>query len=200
MFLGITLEGWLTIFAIVAGPLLAFEIQRRRDNRREKRNRKLEIFRRLLLTLKVPLAPSHVDAINSIPLEFHSHQEIIRAWRLYTSHLNDRAMNKADPARWGEKKFDLLLELVYLIGQELDYSHLDKATLKDSLYVPQGYGDTEEEWRQIRVAWLQVLNGQRPIAMTMLGPVQVEQPMQIVQELPLPPQPGRPALPPAGNR
>ncbi|MBZ5720089.1 MAG: hypothetical protein LAO03_06885 [Acidobacteriia bacterium] len=85
MFLGIKPEGWLTIIAIIVGPLLAFAVQQWRDQRRERRSRKIDIVRRLLLTLKVPMAPNHVDAINSIPLEFYSHPEIMSAWRLYTS-------------------------------------------------------------------------------------------------------------------
>lgn len=109
MFLGIKFEGWLTIIAIIVGPLLAFAVQQWRDKRRERRSRKIDIFRRLLLTLKVPMAPNHVDAINSIPLEFYSHPEIMSAWRLYTSHLNDAARLRAEPQRWGEKKFDLLV-------------------------------------------------------------------------------------------
>ncbi len=141
------------------------------------------------------MAPSHVDAINSIPMEFHSHPETMKAWRLYTSHLNNAEMLKAEPQRWGEKKFDLLVDLVGKIGGHLGYDHIDEATLRDNMYVPKGYADVEEEWRQIRTAWLQVLNGQCPIAMTVLGPVQVETPMQLVQELPLPAQPAQPALP-----
>jgi len=202
MFLGIKLEGWLTILAIIVGPLLAFAVQHGRDNRRERRNRKMEICRKLILTLKVPLNPNHVDAINSIPLEFHSDKKVLDAWRLYSSHLNmpQRApsADDADAKRWLERKFDLLVELVYEIGQTLDYEHLDKALLRDNLYVPKGYADVEEEWRQIRAAWLQVLNGQRPLAMTVLGSVQVERPMELVQEIQLPARPqAAPALPPA---
>ena len=202
MFLGIKLEGWLTIIAIILGPLLAFAVQHWRDLRREERARKLEVFRQLLLTLKVPMAPRHVDAINSIPLEFRSESEIIRAWRLYTSHLNNGIMLRQEPQRWGERKLDLLVDLTEKIGRHLNYEHLDEATLRDNLYVPQGYSDVEEQLRQIREAWLQVLNGQRPLAMTMVGPVEVETPMRAVQELPPPQQPVQPALPaapPPGN-
>lgn len=202
MFLGIRLEAWLTIIAIIVGPLLAFAVQHWRDKRRERESRKIDIFRRLLLTLKVPMAQNHVDALNSIPLEFYSYSEIMSAWRLYSSHLGAAAMLKAEPQRWGEKKFDLLVDLVVKMAKALDYDHIDAATLRDNVYVPQGYQDVEEQWRQIREAWQQVLNGQRPLAMTMVGPIQVEQPMQPVQELlPEPhrePQPARPALPPAG--
>jgi hypothetical protein len=195
MFLGIKFEGWLTIIAIIVGPLLAFAVQQWRDKRRERRSRKIDIFRRLLLTLKVPMAPNHVDAINSIPLEFYSHPEIMSAWRLYTSHLNDAARLRAEPQRWGEKKFDLLVDLVCKIGKALEYEHIDAATMRDNIYVPQGYQDVEEQWRQLRETWLQVLNGQRPLPMTVVGPVQVDEPMQPVAELPLAQQPARPALP-----
>jgi hypothetical protein len=197
MFLGIKLEGWLTIAAIILGPLLAFAVQNWRDKRHERDLRKTDIFRRLLLTLKVPMAPNHVDALNSIPLEFYSHAEIMSAWRLYTSHLNDGARLRAEPQRWGEKKFDLLVDLVCKIAKTLDYDHIDAATLRDNLYVPKGYQDVEEQGQQMRAALLEMLNGQRPLPMTVVGPVQVEQPMQPVAELPLAQQPARPALPPA---
>jgi hypothetical protein len=199
MFLGIRLEGWLTIVAIIAGPLLAFAVQNWRDNRRERRNRKLEIFRKLVMTLKVPLAPSHVDAINSIHVEFYDDKKVLDAWRLYASHLNHRNPPGHDIAHWAERKFDLLVELVYLIGQSLGYNEIDKAALRDNTYVPQGYADVEAEWHQIRKAWLDVLNGQRPLPMTMVGPVQVEEPLNVIEEIPLPPRQlavPAPALPP----
>jgi hypothetical protein len=202
MFLGIRLEGWLTIIAIVLGPLLALEVQRRRDNGRERRSRKLEIYRRLMLTLKAPMAPSHVDAINSVQVEFHTDGEddkkVLDAWRLYTSHLNDRRKRSEPEAiQWQDKKFDLLVELVYLIGQSLGYKKIDKAALRDNTYLPQGFVDVEAEWNQIRKAWLELLDGMRPLAMTMVGPVQVEEPMKHVEGIVLP----KPAQlpPPADN-
>lgn len=198
--LGIRLEGWLTIAAIVLGPLVAFAIQNRRDAKREHERRRNQIFRQLLLTLKVPMAPKHVDAINSIPLEFYSDSEVIKAWRLYTSHLNDGAALRADAQRWGQRKFELLVDLAAKMATTLDYTHIDEAALRDNLYVPQGYQDVEEQMRQIREAWLQVLNGQRPIPMTMVGPIQVEQPMGLIPELPSPTPPALPATPRAADR
>lgn len=190
MFLGIKLEGWLTIIAIVLGPLLAIVVQRWRDSRRERIARQQVIYKQLLLTLKVPMNPRHVDALNSIPLEFYRDSKVMEAWRLYTSHLGDTAMLRNANQRWGEKKFELLVDLAYEIGRMLGYTHIDKATLKDNLYVPQGYADVEEEQRQIRENVLKVLKGGQPIAMTMVGPVEVAEPLSPVEELP-----ARPALP-----
>jgi hypothetical protein len=182
MFLGIKLEAWLTILAILLGPLLAFEVQRKRDNRRERRNRKLDIYRRLVMTLKAPMAANHVDAINSIQLEFYDDKGVMDAWRLYISHLNNHQQHKAEPARWMEKKFDLLVELVYLIGQSLGYKYVDRTAIRDHTYVPQGYEDVELEGQRIRKAVLEVLTGRHPLVMTMLGPVQVEKPIPPIPE------------------
>lgn len=200
MFLGIKLEGWLTIIAIVISPLLAFEVQRERDNRRERRTRKLEIYRKLMMTLKAPMAPNHVDAINSIQVEFYSktgaEKKVLDAWRLYTSHLNQPEQQKRDPNRWLEMKFDLLVELVYLMGQALGYTDIDRVAIREHTYMPQGYVDVETESHQIRKSWLEVLSGLRAVPMTMVGPVHLKEPMDLVEEIASPEQ-ARPALPPA---
>jgi hypothetical protein len=185
VWLGIKLEGWLTIAAIILGPVLAFAIQHLRDEQRDKKNRKIRIFHQLLLTLKVPMAPNHVDALNSIPLEFSKTSSVMQAWREYTSHLNNGSMLRNNPISWGEKKHELLITLAFEISKSLGYEHIDRATLKDNIYVPQGYDDTEEQFRQLRVVLLQVLRGERPIPATMVGPVQIEPALPTVQ----PPQP-----------
>jgi hypothetical protein len=192
MFLGIRLEGWLTILAIILGPLLAFEVQRRRDNRRERRERKLTIFRKLMMTLKAPLVPNHVDAINSIQVEFHgksgADKKVLDAWRLYISHLN-LPSNQENNARWLEKKFDLLIELVYEIGQSLGYKNIDKAAIRDNTYLPQGYVDVESENHRVRKEMLEVLDGLRAISVTMVGPVQVQEPLIRAEEIVVPSRP-----------
>lgn len=198
MFLGMKLEAWLTILAIMVGPLLAFAVQNWRDARRERRGRKLEIFRKLMMTVKVPMNPGHVDAINSIPVEFCDDKAVLDAWRLYASHLNERHPPGYDLKHWADRKFDLLVDLVYLIGQVLGYGGIDKAAIRDNTYVPQGYADVENEWLQIRRAWLDVLNGRRPLPMTMVGPVQVEPMMRALEELP-PKAPAPPAALPASG-
>jgi hypothetical protein len=184
MWLGIKLESWLTIAAIVIGPLLAFAVQHFRDRRRDDKARKRQIFQQLLLTLKLPMSPKHVDALNSIPLEFYSASAVMQAWREYTSHLNNSQMLRNNNQGWGERKLELLITLAYEIGKSLGYDHIDKATLRDNVYMPKGYEDTEEQSRQIRAALLQVLRGERPIATTMVGPVQFEPPLPAAEVLP----------------
>lgn len=138
------------------------------------------------------MAPRHVDAINSVPLDFYSDSAVFQAWREYTSHLNNKDMLKNLPQRWREKKCELLINLAYEMGKTLGYDHIDKSTLLDNVYVPQGYDDQEEQFRQMRAS-MQVLQGQRPVPVTMVGPIQVEAPLQEVEELPFKQLPVLPA-------
>ena len=55
--------------------------------------------------------------------------------------------------------------------------------------------DQKEEIRQTRATTLQVLKGERPIPMTLVGPVQVAEPLRAVEELPLSEEPKLPISP-----
>ena len=129
------------------------------------------------------MAQRHVDAINSIPLEFYSAEETMKAWRLYTSHLNDHHSIKQNSQGWGAKKFDLLVDLAYEVGQNLGYTHIDKATLRDNMYVPQGYTDMEEEWRDNSRLVVKSSEWTEPAGQIIVGPIQVEEPLKPVQEI-----------------
>jgi hypothetical protein len=60
----------LTIVAIVVGPILALGAQRVLDRIREKKKRRMDIFLTLMTTRASPLAPNHIQALNSIDVIF----------------------------------------------------------------------------------------------------------------------------------
>ena len=70
MWLGIRLEGWLIIAAVILGPILALWAQRYSERRREERARKLWLFRELMATRTTRLSGRHVEVLNHIALEF----------------------------------------------------------------------------------------------------------------------------------
>jgi hypothetical protein len=93
------------------------------------------------------------------------------------------SMLRSNAQGWAERKFELVITLATEIGNSLGYTHIDKATLRDNIYVPQGYEDNEEQARQIRALLLKVLKGESPIPVTMLRPVQVEQCLSAIPEI-----------------
>lgn len=60
----------ITIFAIYYGPISALRIQRRLDDERETRNRKLQIFKTLMTYRVTPVNINFVQALNLIDVEF----------------------------------------------------------------------------------------------------------------------------------
>ena len=95
-----------TIIAIILGPIVALGIQRNSEKRREKRNRKLVIFKELMATRATTLSPRHVDALNAIEVEFSKgggkgEKLVLDTWRLYLEHLNTRGTLSGDQLqRW----------------------------------------------------------------------------------------------------
>src|SRR5712692_8029594 len=74
---------WLTVGAIILGPVLALLAQRVLDFIREKKKQRVDLFLTLMSTRMAPLAPAHVQALNSIDVVFNRRgdRKIREAWR-----------------------------------------------------------------------------------------------------------------------
>ena len=95
--------------------VIAIQVQRKVDERREKRNRKLAIFKALMATRAAPLSPDHVNALNMIDVEFHDDKPILDAWREYHDHLGEQWDEKTFDT-WASKNHDYLVKLLKVMG------------------------------------------------------------------------------------
>jgi uncharacterized protein DUF6680 len=157
--LGISLESWLTIIAIVVGPFLALLFQRWLDNLREKRHRQVRVFRELMITRAQRLTSRHVEALNAVPLEFRSarkDKKIFSAYKAYLEHLGTDA-TKDSPA-WIRRGGELLVELLYEMSQRLG-PKLDKSRIEKEVYLPQLFNVVENEQAALRQRLLELLDG-----------------------------------------
>ena len=138
---------------------MAVQIQRYLDNQNAKRDRKISIYKTLMLTRATTLDYQHVNAINLIPLEFDKkvkqEEDIIDSWQLYFDHLNSDAKSE----NWVEKRRDLLIELLLKIGIYLGYKK-NKTQLKNEIYLPIGHSNLEDENFEFRKLAIRLLNGQ----------------------------------------
>jgi len=118
-----------------------------------------------MATRTANLSFQHVEALNLVETEFSSgnkeDNEVISAWKLYLSHLNDKNYPQES---WGARRADLLVDLLHEMSLALGYGH-DKAAIKAGSYYPQGYGSMEEEQQALRKGLLAVLYGGQPINM-----------------------------------
>jgi uncharacterized protein DUF6680 len=159
-FLTISLESWLTIAAILIGPIVALTIQKWIEDRRARQNRKIQIFRELMASRASRLSAPYVQALNGIETEFYGQTKVIEAWRFLVDHLY--TPQETNPEQWGQTQSDLLGDLLYEMGKSLGY-HFDRVTLKRNVYFPKGWNLIEAEQAQLRQAAVAVFEGKKPL-------------------------------------
>lgn len=159
------------IFAVIAGPILAVQIQKYIEGEKDAKERKIRVFKDLMATRASTLAYQHVVALNMVGLEFQgkAFTKVVNAWKTYLDHLgsfpnNDESMAKV----WVEKKDDQLSDLLYEMGISLGFE-FDKVHIKKAGYIPKAYSDREEEQNFIRHAIAEVFLGKRDIPMRVVS-------------------------------
>jgi hypothetical protein len=199
MFMGLTVDQWLAAIsavAILTSPVVALEIQKRLDEKRAHRDRKMAIFRKLMTTRGTQMAPAHVEALNGIEVEFYAKdgpdKRVLDAWRLYITHVNTKPPE--DAIHWTQTKVDRLVNLLLEMSKSLGFS-MDEAAIRTNIYHPQGFVQIEAEQNALRKAVLETFSGQRPLQTAVIGPVQVAPPLPAWNQAQN--APAAPALPPA---
>lgn len=159
------LLGILTLIAIILGPIVALDLQRRLDRGREAKNRKLWVFKTLMSFRATFLAPQFVQALNLIDVEFDTKNEkekaVLNAWKVLLDHLVD--LGKPNPpANADDKTATLTTNLLIAMGKCLGYD-FDEVQIKKGAYYPMGLGNVEQEQHAVRRGVLDVLLGKRRI-------------------------------------
>jgi len=185
--LGISLEGWLTIAAIILGPILAVQAQKLIERKREERVRKLFLFRELMATRAARLSLRHVEALNLIDLEYDQtkpeHRPVQEAWR---SYLDALGIPNDPPQRQEmvfEKRNKAFIELMYQMGKYLKFP-FDRVAIERNVYSPLGHGRLEDDHELIRKGVVELLTGKRALStiswlmpgQAPIGVVQVQSP------------------------
>ncbi len=161
----VEMKDWLVVIATLLSPLIAVQVTKWLDRRKQAREEQIRIFKTLMATRAATLDPRHVESLNAIDVVFSANdkkqKEIRRYWKQYLDHLND----KNYPAgHWGTKRVELLVDLLHSMGSYLGFD-FDKTHIKNESYFPQGYSSLEDDQTAIRKAVLEVLAGKRPLPM-----------------------------------
>jgi hypothetical protein len=85
---------WIYMIAIMVSPLIAVQVSEFLNKRKESRGRRVGIFKTLMGTRASRLSADHVQALNTIDIEFHGKdkrsRQVLEAWKAYLNHLNTR--------------------------------------------------------------------------------------------------------------
>lgn len=165
-------KDWIMVIAVILGPILAVQVQKRLEVLRERRNRKLQVFQDIMATRAARVSAEHVKALNMIDIEFYGSKRfgirqqskpdkaVINAWRNYQDHLNNRLPD--DNITWFTKGDDLFTELLFQMSKALDYD-FDMVLLKRGCYSPIAHGEIEMDQQTIRKGLVKILSGENPL-------------------------------------
>lgn len=126
----------LAIIAILVSPIIAVLVSMRTQDRKERRQNRLQLLSSLIATRhELMLTAESVRALNLIDVVFHNKKEVRRLWKEYFDMLHNQGlMNPPGYAQWNKKKLELITEMAKVLGYGKEITHLDM----DRVYSPVG--------------------------------------------------------------
>ena len=149
------LTDWVIAGCTLAGPVLAVQAQKWVESFREKKARRLTIFRTLMATRAQNLNPAHVEALNAVPIDFYRDKKVMDAWEEYFMHLTTSLTNH-DPT-WGPKRIDLFVKLLAAIASKVGYQF--NVAEMNRIYFPNAHSELDEQQNFVRKAIVGLLKG-----------------------------------------
>jgi hypothetical protein len=152
------------VFATILGPIFAVQAQKYLEKGREIKQRRAWLFRTLMATRATTLSPTHVEALNAIPIEFYGNDKglktIIDKWKTYLNHLcKDTAASG-----WGEKRVELFVDLLQSMADFLGYE-FNTVEITNEIYHPKGHEGIETDQEMIRRGLALLLSGKLALPM-----------------------------------
>lgn len=154
----------LTIVAIVLAPAIAILVGRYLDDRKEKKEAKLWVFRTLMATRATPMSQEHIRALNMIDVTFYGNnkksRKVVDAWKFLLDHFGKDTNELSEDliTQWSEKNQELLIDLLQKMADCLKYD-FDKTAIKNTSYFPKGWGEQEAESILIRKGFAEIIKG-----------------------------------------
>lgn len=170
-----------SVFAIFLGPIFAVIMTRWLDRRREKSNRRMEVFKTLMRTRRNTIYPEHVGALNLIEVEFAKDKKVIEKWRDLMQHFGAEHLRKGNEQsaeddslesknqkdktfydRLAQERQSLLAKLLHAIANELNFK-IEQLEIFEGGYTPQGWADIELEQSAARKFVVDLYLGRRSL-------------------------------------
>ena len=132
-----TLTEFLTIVAIIFGPVAAVLISLWNERRRKRHEQKLSILRMLMNTRAMPSDPAWSVAVNLVPIEFNDDRKVMKAWREYM----EAVRYKASPENEQTANAQSVAKQIKLIHQVLKSMDLEisETDLQTEAYLATAY-------------------------------------------------------------
>jgi len=137
----------LTVAAIFLGPITALWIQRALDKRREARRKQQEVFRTIWATRTFPqrLQYRHVEALNTVGIDFSKESSVINAWEEYLDKLNStEPKEEVHKPQFYKERDPKFFALIFAISKSVGYK-FTLLEVEKQYYSPQAHGTWAEQ-------------------------------------------------------
>jgi hypothetical protein len=180
----------LTLLAILIGPIAAVIVTRWLDNRRDRRDRRMDVFRTLMRTRRMPTDPEHVGALNLVEIEFANDTNVLKWWRELMAHLgrahprldaetiypDDTVQmvfrkNRSFNLRLGDERERSRAKLLHAIANSLGH-HAQQLDIFEGGYSPQGWAEIENDQAIARHFIADLAVGRKSLPVTVISPLQ----------------------------
>jgi hypothetical protein len=158
---GLTVAEWLTLAAIILGPILAVATQLWMQARKTKRDTKLWVFNTLMSYRAMIVSPNFVQAFNLVDVIFYKNAEVRKKRKEFLDLVTAATGRDLTPSEV-EKCKDLVAEMLSKMGSELGYD-FDHTQIKDTGYYPMALGKVDADANALREKGLAVLEGKANI-------------------------------------
>jgi hypothetical protein len=169
---GLTVAEWLTLAAIILGPILAVATQLWIQARKSKRDTKLWVFNMLMGHRATPVNANFVQAFNLIDTVFYDNWEVRDKREECLAIVTNAAGHNLTPQD-AERLKDLVAEMLSKMGSELGYD-FDHTEIKDTGYYPVAFENVEAATAALKEKSLAVLEGKASISV-------------VIKDVPVPP-------------
>ena len=129
------------VIATFVGPIAAVVVSFIREGSKDRKDRRLHVFRSLMATRRYVISVEHVTALNLIEVEFHKCKSVLEAWRAYLRFLEVPTTVEDDP--WLEKRDRHLAELLFEMGKVVGIKY-DSLSIYRGGYIPKGWAYTQQ--------------------------------------------------------
>lgn len=158
---GLTVAEWITVAAIILGPIVAVSAQLWIQARKAKRDLKLWVFNTLMGYRSTIVNPNFVQAFNLVDVVFYKNTEVRSKRKEFLDVVTATAGANLTPQQV-EKCKDLVAEMLAKMGSELGFD-FDHTQIKDTGYYPMAFEKLDVAAFELRQKGLAVLEGKANI-------------------------------------
>lgn len=179
-----TLFDYVTLTAIVLGPVVAVLVARQLEANAQSRVRRLSLFRSLMATRRTPTTPEHVTALNTIEVEFHGAKNVIVQYKTHIDLMPEQPRLDSERTdipdlpyeevkrrdekynrRVGEMRHESLAALLHAMADKLGMK-MDKHDVFRGGYNPEALAILELEQTVLRRLLVDIASHRRSLPVT----------------------------------